>query len=557
MLQSISIRNIALIDELEITFSFGFHVLTGETGAGKSIIIDAVNFVLGERANRDLIKSGQPRAFVQAVFLLPTLPALCEKLDEFGISYEDNELILSRELTASGKNTCRINSVLVNLSSLRAVTSYLVDVHGQHDHQSLLQADDHIGYLDAFSKNSISPLVQTVSQLFSEHAATQKMLLSGFTSNEDRLRKLDMLAYQINEIETANLFADEEERLTSELQRLSNAMEIISSLEHAYSALHDEGNGGLVQTYTAVRNMEVISPYHADYETLHQRLQDAYYTLEDASYTLRDLKNTFEFDPVRLQEIELRLNLIHGLERKYGKNIPDILLFLQNAHAEQTLFLESDERRAALTQKCDLLAHRYQEAARALTKERIATGKRLSAALVEQLRDLGMKNAKFEVLVEATDHFSPHGMDKVEFLISTNTGEPVKPLHKVASGGELSRIMLGFKTINMGVIPTIVFDEIDTGISGDTAVTVGKKIAQIAAQHQVLCITHLAQIAAMADVHFLVEKTENQTHAVSSIRELDETERVEELAHMMSGSVDDESAREHARSLLYHLYTKK
>ncbi|MDL2234801.1 DNA repair protein RecN [Christensenellaceae bacterium OttesenSCG-928-L17] len=557
MLQTIRIQNIALIDELEITFSYGLHVLTGETGAGKSIIIDAVNFVLGARASRDLIKSQREKASVQASFFVQNLPALSAYLHELGIDMEGGELIVSRELTIHGKNTCRINGTLVTLAALKEVAMHLINIHGQHEHQTLLQPDDHIAYLDAFGKDTIAPLIEETANLYHALADAKKALLVGFGSEEERLRRIDMLAYQVREINEAQLQPGEEEALDAELKLLSNAMQIISALDFAHNTLADEESGVLHKTFDAVRQMDGIHTYHADYEAVFSRLEDAYYALEDVGYTLRDLRAGFEFDPARLEEIEARIRLLHELERKYGSDIPAILAYLETAQAEYDTLLESDRHRAALEKECDELLARYRAAADTLTTARKDAAKRLCTALVEQLKDLGMKNAQFEVAFRPLESFSENGMDYVEFLFSTNAGEPVKPLHKVASGGELSRIMLGFKTINIGSVPTVIFDEIDSGISGNTAVIVGKKLKQISATHQTLCITHLAQIAAMADTHYLVEKTEVDTRTVSSIRELNDEERVLELAHMMSGNADDPSAQAHARQLLHHLNTSK
>ncbi|MDL2258548.1 DNA repair protein RecN [Eubacteriales bacterium OttesenSCG-928-K08] len=550
MLLNLSIQNVALIERLDITFSNGFHVLTGETGAGKSIIIDAVNFVLGERASRELIKSGAQKASVQAVFSLPDYPALLDRLDALGIEPEENELLLSREFNISGKSTCRINGMLVNLSSLKSVSDLLVDIHGQHEHQSLLQPEQHISYLDDFNFEQIKPLRERTQVIYKQMQELQKQLLSGFTSEQERVRRMDLLKYQIQEIEAAQLTSGEEEDLDAELQILSNAQQILTSLEGSYDYLHGD-EGGLLQNLNgALRLLEGIQAYHADYAQVYNSMQEAYYSLEDAGFTLRSLKSDFEFQPERLNEVEERLGVIQTLKRKYGNSIDEILAFLSRAQEEHDNLLFSETRREKLQAQLNEYEDDYFKAAKNLTNTRKSLALELSKALTLQLNDLGMKSAQFEVRFEKLSAPSPDGMDQVEFLLSTNVGEPVKPLQKVASGGELSRIMLAFKTLHIGNIPTVIFDEIDTGISGHTATVVGQKMLQIAKNHQVLCVTHLAQIAAMANTHYLVKKTEEAGKTTSSVLLLDMDGRIAEIAHIMGATENDTRATEHAKELL-------
>jgi len=553
MLQTLRIQNVALIDRLEITFSTGFHVLTGETGAGKSIIIDAVNFVLGERANRDLIKSGEEKASVEAAFDIDASPEVCSRVRELGITQEEGDLlIISRELFASGKSVCRVNGSLINLSSLKTITDLLVDVHGQHEHQSLLNVDTHLVFLDASDPAAITPLKQRVLELYRQHQGIQKELLSGFPSEQDRLRRMDVLHYQIREIADANLQPGEEEELDAQLTLLSNAQSIIAALESGYARLTDDEGGALPAASSAIRELSGIERFHADYAQAHARLQDAYYAMEDVAYTLRELKDGFEFQPSLLENVEARIARIHLLKRKYGRSIPEILAFLEQAQGEYDALQQSDERRAALAKELDSCAAQYRDAAAALMEARRSAAKRLENRLVEELRGLGMEKVQFAVELTplSGDALSENGLDQAEFLLSANAGEPLKPLSRVASGGELSRIMLAFKAVQMGSIPTVIFDEIDTGISGRIASVVGRKLKRIASSRQVLCITHLAQIAAMADVHYLVEKTESDGRTVSSVRELAAEERVQEIARIMGAAESDTRAVEHARELI-------
>ena len=560
MLQNLCIKNVALIERLDIEFSEGFHVLTGETGAGKSIIIDSVNFVLGERATRELIMTGAEKASVEASFSVNGQPDIISRLSELGIEQnEEDQLVLSRELSMSGKSTCRINGTLVNLTALKSVSDFLIDVHGQHEHQSLLHADTHIYFLDSFDRKAIDPLRNEVETLFLQHQNIQKDLLSGFPSEQDRLRRMDVLEYQIKEISSAALQPGEETELEAQLLMLSNAQTILSSLEAGYSLLTQEDGGALVQAGSAVRQLEHIQGLHADYKEAYTRLQDAYYTMEDVSYTLRDLKNSFEFQPELLSHVETRLERIHMLKRKYGGSINEILAFLKKAQNEYDTLVQSDARREKLMLSLNECEAQYAMAADRLMNARKAAAKSLCEKLVSQLRDLGMEKSSFEVLLQplAAGKFTANGIQNAEFLLSTNAGEPVKSLQRVASGGELSRIMLAFKTIYMGIIPTVIFDEIDSGISGHIATIVGQKMLQIASSRQVLCVTHLPQIASMAHTHFLVEKHEMNGRTFSRVRKLSYEERVAEIARIMGAGNENTRAVEHARELLERTKTDK
>jgi len=557
VLQQLSIKNIALIQQLSLEFDEGFHVFTGETGAGKSILIDAINFILGERVSRDIIKTGEARASVEAAFFIGENDAVSARLETLGVEYDpDDVLILSRELTASGKNTCRINGCMVNLAGLKSVGDLLVDIHGQHEHQSLLNVSRHITFLDAFNIDTITPLKLQVADIYSKFSAVEKQLNCGFPSEQERLRRLDMLAYQINEIDAAKLIDGEEEQLLAQRRLLSNAQAILSALEDSYNSIVNDEPGALIQADRSVKALEPIRDMSEDYSGIYSRLQEAYYILEDASFILRDVKNSFEFQPDLLEQVESRLDQIHILKRKYGSSIADILSLRDKLSEEQDALLQNDQLREQLeAEKAQLLAL-YIHAEQELSGRRKDTAAALDAAITEQLHSLGMQSAKFHTEITSASDRRPqkNGLDQVEFLLSANAGEPLKPLSKVASGGELSRIMLAIKTIFADVdgVPTIIFDEIDTGISGRIAVVVGEKIKYISASRQVLCVTHLPQIAAMAQAHYFVEKIEEGGKTFTNVRMLNMEERCNELARIMGAGQADVRALEHARELLLH-----
>lgn len=551
MLQTLHIQNLALIDELTISFTDGFHILTGETGAGKSIIIDAVNFVLGERASRDIIQSGSDGVFVEASFRInPTHKAVLSIIDALGIPFDtSDELIISRSLNVSGKNVVRVNGVLVNVATLKSISDLLVDIHGQHEHQSLLQLESHIRFLDIYGGADVQAAREKVVNSYKQMQQCEKELLAGFMSEQDREQRKDILSFQISEIENSKLTPGEEEELDAKLRILSNAQHIMSALEQSYEALTDEA-GALYALSVAKMQIQNISDFSDEYSNLAAQLNDAYYSAEDISATIRHLKDGCEFHPSMLEEVEGRISHIQALKRKFGANIDEILQFCQKAQTEYDALAISEERRAALESELEQCKTQYNTLASELSSLRKQASLKLQHDLITQMKDLGMENAQFEVVITGLPSPTADGLDKIEFMLSTNIGEPVKPLHKVASGGELSRIMLAFKTILFGEIPTIIFDEIDSGISGHIATAVGQKMLQISHGHQVLCVTHLPQIAAMADVHYYVEKAEKDGHTSSSVKQLDNDGRILELARIMGGNTDDVQAINHAKELI-------
>lgn len=555
MLQSLYLENIALIEKLGIELFPGFNVLTGETGAGKSIIIDAVNFVLGERTSRDLIRNGAARAKVEAVFNLNEGDAAFAALDALGIEYDGNELILSRELSAAGRNACRVNGTLVPVASLKSVSDTLVDIHGQHEHQALLDAENHISYLDAYCHAESLPIIEKIDAIVSRRNELMLKRNSGFSSEREREREMDMLRYQIEEIASANLEAGEEERLNAEKTVLLNAERIRTALETAHMALSGAEEGSALSAIdTARRSMRDIAALNKDYEALGDKIEELYYAAEDISFVLRDTSENVESDMQRLEEIEQRLKLISDLKRKYGRTVEDVIDFGKDAGTKLNELENAEALAVELDAKLDKLKAEYNVAADELSKVRRAAGDRLKRDVLNELKDLGMAKAMFDVALSDASGGEPRkgGRETAEFMLSANPGEPLKPLEKVASGGELSRIMLCFKSIfaDNDRVPTLIFDEIDTGISGRTAAVVGEKMLGIAKKHQVICVTHLAQIAALADAHLMVRKYDDGKNTFVETRQLNEEEKVQRIAQMMDGESDSPSALTHARELI-------
>ena len=560
MLRRIHIRNIALITEQAIEFDDGFSVLTGETGAGKSIIIESFNFVLGERASRDLIKYGAQKASAEAVFVILETEPAAAILREMELYPEDGELVLYRELSQTGKNVCRVNGTLVGTAMLKQIGDALIDIHGQHAHQSLLDPKKHLALLDQFAGAETLRLKQETAEAY--HAYTEaKRALDGSVMNErERAQKCDLYSYQLQEIEKAELRDGEEEELLDERKKLQNAQQIMEALAAGTEGLSGE-TGALTALTETLRQLNGIRSYGEEYETLADKLQESYYAVEDAAYTLRDLRDGFSYDPQSLDSIEWRLELISQLKRKYGANIAEILAYAEKIGEEYQQLLTIEERRDQMQADYERAKERYLDVAGKLSKERHAAAARLKAALLPELSDLGMPGAAFEVQIERMNGEAPSatGYDAVEFLLSANRGEPIKALARVASGGELSRIMLAFKTVLTAVdgIPTMVFDEIDTGISGKIGTVVAEKMSEIAKRHQVLCVTHLAQIAAYADAHYLIEKQTEDEHTRSSTVRLDADGHCREVARIMGGETDDGVALLHARRLIEEAEKKK
>ncbi len=558
MLHHLIVENIALIDRLEIEFSEGLNVLTGETGAGKSIIVGSMNLILGERADRELIRRDQEKARVEA--LLYVTPGLFADLfEQYGIP-SDEELVVSRELSVSGKNVCRINGITVNLSILKEFMNRIVDLHGQHEHQSLLYPANHVLMLDSFGGGEITALHEKIAEQYAAlHTAEARLRKLG-GSRDERAHAAELLEFQIRELEEAQVLPGEVEALKTERRILAGAQEIATTLFAGYHALY-LGDGEAPGILSALKNIVDatgrFSDLGEDYEQLHMRLADSYYALEEITHELGAQAETVVFDEQRQMEVEDRIEWIQSLKRKYNAaDEEELERFFQTAQERYEELINADALcetlLAEIRSRKDRLYGFYTE----LSEKRRQTAEQLQRLVLMELRDLGMPHSKFEVRFDdlppkETAVFLKDGIDHLEFYISTNAGEPLKPLSKTASGGEISRIMLAFKNISAGIdrVSTLIFDEIDTGISGRMAHVVAEKMAAISKKRQVICVTHLPQIAAMADRNFLITKTAGRSATNTSIVRLDREGVLQEIARL-SGGLNTASAAVYAQELL-------
>lgn len=558
MLLQLDIQNIALIDKISLEIAPGLNVLTGETGAGKSILIDSINAVLGERVNRDIIRNGKEKAFIEAVFEYDST-YINDILNELGIEHEDGSLILSREISLSGKNTCRINGRLVNVSVLKQVGQLLLDIHGQHDNQSLLKTESHIDLLDAFGGETIQKVKSEYHCLFEEYK-TVKSKLKGIVGDKGEIeRRMDMLKFQIDEIKNAKLKEGEDEELLKRRQLLANSEKIMNAIHSSYEFLSEGGNSGKSASYNinkALSELAAVQKYDEGLIPLSEKLESVVYQLEDICEELRARRDEGDFDPDELSVIEERLDIITRVKRKYGAGIKEALDFLKKSQIEYDELLQSESLAEDLKKQLVSITQKLRETATKLHSQREKAALILESNITAELENLEMKNARFKVNIvieETKNNFTKNGLDNVEFLISSNAGEPLKPLSRIASGGEMSRIMLAIKTIlaNVDAIPTLIFDEIDTGISGKAAQKVGEKLSYISRTHQVICVTHLSQLACMADNHLYIEKNSNGENTYTTVRILDEKGRIQEIARIIGGSDITSIAYKHAEELLH------
>lgn len=555
MLQELSIHNFAIIQSLEVSFSNGMTVLTGETGAGKSIIIDAVGLLAGGRGSTDFIRQGEAKCKLEAQFAFSPTNKLIDLLNELDIEFEDNSLIVSREIHSNGKNVCRVNGSLVNTTILRQIGSYLVDIHGQNEHQELMQSDHHLELLDTYGYNKIHPLLKTYQALYNDFISVQKKLKSQNQDAQEMIQRLDMLTFQIKEIEEAHLVSGEEEQLTEEKHKLTNFKKIADALSIAYNALSNNDTGTIDALGTAMNELQSIANFSDEYTTLFENTQTAYYLLQDTESDLSRILDSLEMDEQRLDEVELRLDTIRQLKRKYGDSIDLILEYYTTISEELEQLNAQDESNEELENRSAQLEVQTRKAAIKLHEERKKAAKSLEKAIHEQLNALYMEKAKFSVHfsdINDITSFNSNGIDTIEFYLSANPGEALKPLVKVASGGELSRIMLALKTVfsESEGITSIIFDEVDTGVSGRVAQSIADKIHQIAEHSQVLCITHLPQVAAVADTQYFIEKEVKGDRTETSLRILTYDERIQEIARMLAGSEITPLTLEHAKELL-------
>ena len=550
MLLEISIKNFAIIEAISLNFEKGMTVLTGETGAGKSIIIDAMNMMLGARATTDVIRHGAPKAEIEGLFSVENSHALQEIFDEQGIELGD-EIIIRREILQNGRSVSRVNGQMVNLSVLRSIGQYLVDIHGQHDQEELMRPQLHIQMLDEFGDADFLELKQAYQTNFDAYRKMRKQLLEIKKNQEEHKARIEMLEFQMAEIESASLQPGEDLKLNQERDKLLNHKNIADTLTNAYTMLDNEEFSSLANVRSAMNDMESLEEYDAEYREISTSLSESYYVLEDVAKRLEDIIEDLDFDGNRLMQIESRLDLIHAITRKYGGNVDDVLLYFAKITEEYNLLtgnnLSSEDMEAELKQ----LEVSLVDLASKLASARHNLAQQLEIEIQQELKDLYMDKARFQVQF-TKGKFSREGNESVEFYISTNPGEDFKPLVKVASGGELSRLMLAIKSAfsRKEGKTSIVFDEVDTGVSGRVAQAIAQKIHKIGQNGQVLAISHLPQVIAIADYQFFIEKISNEHSTVSTVRLLTVEERVEEVAKMLAGENVTEAALSQARELL-------
>jgi len=549
MLVSLSIRNIALMDKMQVEFSSGLHVLTGETGAGKSILVDAVALLLGGRAQKELIRAGEEKARVEGVFDVSDCPAAQALLKEQELD-EGNELILSREITAAGRSACRVNGALLPLSQYQLFTALLMDIHGQHTHQALMDERHHLSYLDASGDERHRALIRQVQQDYALWRDARRALDHLQKQSEQAGERMELLRIRQKELKNARLIDGEEENLQRERDRFRHAEKIESGLREAYDAVYNGASPAADALRLAAGALKPVEGLDEQYLALRERLEALYYEAEDVGLTLRDLLSSLDSDPERMEAVEARLDLLRRLSRKYGgASTGEMLQKLREMEEELAGFESLDDDLEAAAKKEKACAAQYENSAAALSQSRRALARKFEADMETQLTDLNMAGTRFRVSLPACAP-GPLGSETAAFQIAPNRGEEMQPLSKIASGGELSRLMLAIKTVaaRRDGVPSMIFDEIDTGISGRAAQVVGEKMAAIARERQVLCVTHLQQIAALADHHYLVEKyfADGRTH--TRLTPLTGEDRVNEIARMLGG--DAESAKKHAREML-------
>ncbi|HEL1639808.1 DNA repair protein RecN [Streptococcus suis] len=550
MLLDISIKNFAIIEEVSLTFDKGMTVLTGETGAGKSIIIDAMNLMLGARATTDVIRHGCPKAEIEGLFSLGHSRALEQILDEQGIEVSD-ELIIRREILQNGRSVSRINGQLVNLSVLKQVGQYLVDIHGQHDQEELMKSQHHIRLLDSFGQTDFWDLKDRYQATFDAYRSLRKQVQEKQRNEQEHKARIEMLEYQISEIEAADLKAGEDVELHQERDKLLNHKQIADTLTNAFTMLDNEDFSSLSNLRSAMNDLQSLEEYDKDYKDLSMSLTESYYVVEEVTKRLGDILDDLDFDGNRLMQLEQRLDLVNTMTKKYGGQVDDVLDYLSKITEEYNLLTGNNLSGEDLESQLKSLEKDVVSLAGQLSQARHDLATVLEEEIRQELQDLYMEKARFQVIFTA-GKFNREGNEGVEFYIATNPGEDLKPLVKVASGGELSRLMLAIKSAfaRKEGKTSIVFDEVDTGVSGRVAQAIAQKIYKIGQFGQVLAISHLPQVIAIADHQFFIEKVSDESKTVSHVRLLEQEERVEEIAKMLAGDKVSEAARTQARELL-------
>lgn len=556
MIVELNIKDFAIIDNIKIIFDKGFNVLTGETGAGKSIIVEGISMILGQRASKEMVRTGKEKALLEGVFYLENPEKINYILEEYGIDSDDNNyLVITREIYSSGRTISRINGRNVTLNMLNNVTSNLVEIHGQHQHQSLLKVDNHIKIIDSFGDSNFKKLTDEVKSMYEDLQIEKKKLKELSLNVIEREREIDLLKYQLNEIDSSNIGRIDEEEIIREYNKLNNVKEIAYNLGQAYNLLNNEDYDSM-SIINGINKciiwLNSIMNYDDTLKNFATSLESINFELQDLSTSIINYLEDLVIDEERLQYLEEQIDTINKLKKKYGNTIEDIIKYRNSIENKLNILLNNEKAIEESEKRIAHLENKLEKLCSQLTEERKKISSRIEHLISKELEDLNMSNATFKVNFEKNDVFTVKGWDKIEFLISTNKGEELKPLSKIVSGGEMSRIMLAFKNIlaTYDNIPSLIFDEIDAGISGRTAQIVGEKIKSISKNHQVICITHLPQIAALGDNHFLIEKMDKSGKTQIHVKKLKYEERVDEISRLIAGVNLTETTKQHAREML-------
>jgi DNA repair protein RecN (Recombination protein N) len=553
LLIELSIKNFAIIEKQTVSFDKGLTVLTGETGAGKSIIIDAIHLLVGGRGSFEFVRHGEEKAEIEGLFHIDEIEhPIVKKTSEFGIEIEDGMVVLRREISKNGKSVCRINGKLVTISTLREIGATIVDIHGQHEHQELMNESSHLPLLDQFGAEEINLALKEYQSVFYQFEQTTKKLKSLNENEQQMAHRLDLIQFQLDEIQKAKLKPNEDETLFEEKKKLGNFERLYSLMQSSYNAINGEQRG-LDSVGLVMGHLEDAASLDSRYKEVYETISTIFYSLEDMNRTLRNELDGLEFDPNRLNEIEERWNEITQLKRKYGKTIEEIVEYAASIEAEIETLQNKETHIGQLERELVELKMILETKAHTLSQLRKKWANQLTKLIHKELKELYMEKSVFEIRVNyRLEHFTNTGSDHIEFYISTNPGEPLKQLVKIASGGELSRIMLALKSIfskHQGVT-SIIFDEVDTGVSGRVAQAIAEKIYQVAVNSQVLCISHLPQVAAMADIHLFISKKMLNGRTKTSVKPLTKDEKVSEIGRMISGKEITDLTKQHAEELL-------
>ena len=555
MLQNLHVKNLALIDETEVEFGPGLNILSGETGAGKSIIIGSINLALGEKVQKEMLRDNGESALVELIFFVEDADTI-EAIRALDIEMEDDTVILSRKITG-GRAIGRINGEAVSASKMKAVASLLIDIHGQHEHQSLLSKKKHLEILDTFAKEALGDKKEKLAQCYQEYRKLKDELEHANLDGEERAREVSFLEYEVKEIEDAQLTVGEDEELEAVFRKYSNGKKIMDAVGAANAATSEDDESASERIGRALRELSSVSGYDERVKEMEEQLTEIDNLLSDFNHELASYLSDEEFDEETFYETEKRLDLINHLKSKYGNTIADILKYCEEKAERIAVLNDYDAYLAGLQKNVSKKEKQLEQLSKKVSDIRKKESKKLTESIKNALLDLNFLDVQFTMEFAETD-YTANGIDDAQFLISTNPGEPVKPLGKVASGGELSRIMLAIKTVMASdKIGTLIFDEIDSGISGRTAQMVSEKMNVLGRSHQIICITHLPQIAAMADSHFLIEKSVENQATVSKIHKLTDEESVEELARMLGGVEITDTVLENAREMKQMAYMKK